>query len=264
LFVVVSSRRRAVASLWSDGASGGRSLCDHAAMPVVRVASFNAHWCLHRRGGDIDLMGVFEDLDADVVCLQEVWRRRDGRVDHEVVADKLGYEVVEVRVPREHNKTAPDQVREIDGDRSWWGMALLSRCPVRSVTEHPLGSVFADEAHRVACRVELDVAGTPLGAVFTHLTWRAWGIPKQLRRLRPLLPRATPGFAAGDFNMWGPIVSGALPGWRRAVRGRTWPAPRTLHQLDHILVNDMVRVCDASLADYNGSDHIPVRATLEF
>jgi endonuclease/exonuclease/phosphatase family metal-dependent hydrolase len=64
--------------------------------------------------------------------------------------------------------------------------------------------------------------------------------------------------------MWGPVVSGALPGWRRAVRGRTWPAPRVQHQLDHILVNDGVRVLDSEVGDYNGSDHRPVRATLEF
>jgi endonuclease/exonuclease/phosphatase family metal-dependent hydrolase len=64
--------------------------------------------------------------------------------------------------------------------------------------------------------------------------------------------------------MWGPIVSGALPGWRRAVRGRTWPAPRVQHQLDHILVNGKVRAFDGTVCEFTGSDHLPVRATLEF
>ena len=232
-------------------------------MPVLRVASFNAHWCLDRRGGNLDLTAVCRALDADVLCLQEVWRRSDGRVDHETAATELGYELLEVRVPRDHNHTAPGPVRKIDGNQSWWGLALLTRCPVRSVTEHPLGEVFKDEAHRVAFRAELDVHGAPFVVVGTHLTWRAWGIPKQLRRLRPLLPREA-GFAAGDFNMWGPVVSAALPGWRRAVRGPTWPAPRQMHQLDHILVNDRVRVRDTSIGVFNGSDHLPVTATLEF
>jgi endonuclease/exonuclease/phosphatase family metal-dependent hydrolase len=232
-------------------------------MPRLRVASFNAHWCLDRRGGDIDLVEVCKALEADVICLQEVWRRSDGRVDHEAAANALGYELVEARVPRDHNNTAPELVKQLDGEMSWWGIAMLSRFPVTSRNEHPLGTVVADEAHRLALRVELDVDGTPFTAMCTHLTWRAWGIPRQLWRLRPLLP-AGPGFAAGDFNMWGPVVSGALPGWRRAVRGRTWVAPRPRHQLDHILVNDRVRVHDASIGEFNGSDHLPVRATLEF
>lgn len=234
-------------------------------MPVLRVASFNAHWCLHRHGGPIDLAAVVRDFEPDVLCLQEVWRRRDGIAVHEAVANELGYELVEMRIPRDHNDTAPLFVRSVDGPRSWWGMALLTRCPVTSVLEHQLGSVAGDEAHRVAVGVELDVAGQPFVVTCTHLTWRAWGIPKQLRRLRRVLPPVDqPGFAAGDFNMWGPVVQSALPGWRRAVRGRTWPAPRVWHQLDHILVNDSVTVLDTEIGSYNGSDHLPIRATLAF
>jgi endonuclease/exonuclease/phosphatase family metal-dependent hydrolase len=232
-------------------------------VPSLRVASFNAPWGLARDGSEIDLVRICDKLDADVLCLQEVWRRADGRADHETAARELGYELVDARVPRDHNRTAPGPVRKIDGDRSWWGMALLSRYPVRAVTHHALGSVPYDEAHRLALRTELDVGGTPVVAICAHLTWRAWGIPMQLRRLRPHLPRGL-GFAAGDFNMWGPVVAGALPGWRCAVRGRTWPAPRAQHQLDHIIVNDTMRVRESAIGDYNGSDHLPVLATLEF
>jgi endonuclease/exonuclease/phosphatase family metal-dependent hydrolase len=235
-------------------------------MPILEVASFNAHWGLRHRGeGNVDLLGVCRSLDADVVCLQEMWRRRDGNAEHERVARELGYELVEVRVPREHNRTAPPAVRALDGDKSWWGLAMLSRHPVRSVDEHALGAVAADEAHRIAVRVELDVDGAPFVVVTTHLTWRAWGIPMQLRRLRRVLPGPhVPAFAAGDFNMWGPVVSAALPGWRRAVRGRTWPAPHVRHQLDHILVNGAVAVERSSVEPFAGSDHLPIRARLAF
>jgi endonuclease/exonuclease/phosphatase family metal-dependent hydrolase len=140
---------------------------------------------------------------------------------------------------------------------------VLTRHPVRAMTAHELGPVLADDADRIAMRVELDVDGTTLTVVCTHLTWRIWGIPKHLRRLRPLLPTG-PGLVAGDCNMWGPVVSAALPGWRRAVRGGPWPAPRVLHQLDHILVNDAVVARDGNVGDYNGSDHLPVSATIEF
>jgi len=234
-------------------------------VPSVRLASYNAHWGLHRYGGDLDLTAIVAALDADVVCLQEVWRRADGHAAHEVAARALGYHLVEARIPRAHNRTAPNVVRAADGDRSWWGLALLSRYPVATSREHDLGAVVADEGRRRALEVELIVDGGPFVVVCTHLTWRAWGIPHQLWRLRRVLPRAPrPGAVAGDCNMWGPVVETALPGWRRAVRGRTWVAPRPRHQLDHVLVNRPVEVLDATVGADTGSDHLPVRATLRF
>jgi endonuclease/exonuclease/phosphatase family metal-dependent hydrolase len=144
---------------------------------------------------------------------------------------------------------------------------MLSRYPVREVREYQLGDVVADEASRIAVRVRIDVDGTPFTVVFTHLSWRAWGIPMQLWRLRRNVLadlRATPAAVMGDFNMWGPVVTTALPGWRRTARGPTWPAPRVRHQLDHILVTRAVEVSDTGIEPYNGSDHLPVRADLAF
>jgi endonuclease/exonuclease/phosphatase (EEP) superfamily protein YafD len=66
----------------------------------------------------------------------------------------------------------------------------------------------------------------------------------------------------GDFNLWGPAVSALLPGWRRAVRGRTWPAHRPHSQIDHVLVRDDVKVVDTAVLDEVGPDHRPVRVTL--
>ena len=70
--------------------------------------------------------------------------------------------------------------------------------------------------------------GRPVRLVAVHLTSRLpHGPPLQLRRLaRALPPPGTPAVVAGDCNFWGPGVEALLPGWRRAVRGRTWPARR--------------------------------------
>ena len=86
--------------------------------------------------------------------------------------------------------------------------------------------------------LELDVDGTPVDLVGMHLTSRLpYGPPIQLRRLAPQLPPpGRPAVVAGDCNFWGPGVRAFLPGWRRAVRGRTWPASRPHSQIDHILV----------------------------
>jgi len=66
----------------------------------------------------------------------------------------------------------------------------------------------------------------------------------------------------GDMNMWGPMLSLAMPGWSRAVLGRTWPSWRPLFQIDHILITAAVQVLGAEVVRAHGSDHFPVRATL--
>ena len=41
---------------------------------------------------------------------------------------------------------------------------------------------------------------------------------------------------AGDMNTWGPLVHLFMPGWQRAVIGRTWPSWKPHSQIDHIMV----------------------------
>jgi endonuclease/exonuclease/phosphatase family metal-dependent hydrolase len=64
------------------------------------------------------------------------------------------------------------------------------------------------------------------------------------------------------MNLWGPPVSLLLPGWRRAVRGRTWPSWRPHSQPDHVLVTSVVRVIDGAVVRTGNSDHLAVRAHL--
>ena len=79
----------------------------------------------------------------------------------------------------------------------------------------------------------------PVDLVGVHLTSRLpYGPPIQLRRLaaaaarRLAGPRSSPATATSGAR----ACSTFLPGWRRAVRGRTWPASRPHSQIDHILV----------------------------
>jgi endonuclease/exonuclease/phosphatase family metal-dependent hydrolase len=53
-----------------------------------------------------------------------------------------------------------------------------------------------------------------------------------------------------------------LPGWRRAVVGRTYPSHRPHSQIDHILVNEKIEVLSGEVLPACGSDHRPVCARL--
>ena len=146
------------------------------------------------------------------------------------------------------------------------GSPIISRLPARVVGTLPVGHVFADHdaGTRRRCTSSSTSTGRPVDLVGVHLTSRLpHGPPIQLRRLAPQLPPpGRPAVVAGDCNFWGPGVRTFLPGWRRAVRGRTWPASRPHSQIDHILVRPEIGVVNGEVLGDVGSDHRPVRATL--
>ena len=87
------------------------------------------------------------------------------------------------------------------------------------------------------------------------------GSPLQYSSLRQLLAGIEPAGGAvlgGDMNLWGPPVQAFLPGWRRAVRGRTWPAGHPHSQVDHLLVHGPATVVGAGVLPATASDHRPV------
>ncbi len=161
----------------------------------------------------------------------------------------------------------PRSVSRGSAARRWqhgsWGVAVLSRLPVRTVRRIDLGKLRRDRGRRGALQVHVDAGGTEVVVVGTHLSHLSHGSPVQFRRLaRALAGLVGPAVLAGDMNLWGPPVSVLLPGWRRAVRGRTWPAWRRLAQPDHVLVAGRVRVLDGTVLHDGGSDHLPVRCRL--
>jgi endonuclease/exonuclease/phosphatase family metal-dependent hydrolase len=216
--------------------------------------------------GAFDVAGVLRAFDADVLVVQESWWPDQGSSAVDVVAAEreatvhwasFGRGIVD---PWPHIVSArPHRAR------GRIGLAVVSRVPARLVEMIPVGDVPGDPASgRRALRVALDVGGRDLDLVAVHLSSRLpYAPPIQLRNLRRRLPAPDRrAVLVGDFNLWGPAVVAMLPGWRRAVRGRTWPAHRPHSQIDHVLVRDDVEVVDAAVLDGVGSDHLPVRARL--
>lgn len=213
-----------------------------------------------------DVTAAIDGLDADIVAVQEVWRPKSGPAAHRVAAEQLGYHVVELALPRAHNRTSPPLVQARDGMHgTWWGVAVLSRTPVVDHSELAFRPIAFDAAERRAlvAAIELD-DGNRLHVVTPHLTYRLWGSASHLRSLarqvRQLRDHHT--VLLGDFNMWGPPVGLALAGWSRPVRGRTWPANRPHSQIDHILVSPSLAASHGTVLPSVGSDHRPVRAVI--
>ena len=237
-------------------------------MTELSIASFNTHYGFRPRPSPArtpyDVSAALKELDADVIVIQELFRPdgRTGPVDEAARAmgltvhhELLGSATQHARWPR----------LSIHGEGTL-GIAVLTRLPVRRVGSIELGPTIGDPSPaRTALRVEVDVEGRPLDLVAVHLTSRLpQGPPIQLRRLAAALRDDEPDVIAGDCNFWSPGVRGFLRSWRRAVRGRTWPAHRPHSQIDHILVRREISVRGGEVLRDVGSDHRPVRAELRW
>lgn len=216
--------------------------------------------------GAFDVAGALRAFDADIIVVQEGWWPDDSPAAVDIVAAERGATVHWASFGRGSVDPWPHIIsarpHRTCGEI---GIALMSRVPARLVEVIPVGDLPGDPAsRRCALHVALDVGGHELDLVAVHLSSRLpYAPPIQLRNLRRRLPeRDRRTVIVGDFNLWGPAVVAMLPGWRRAVRGRTWPAHRPHSQIDHVLVRDDVEVVDAAVLDGVGSDHLPLRVTL--
>lgn len=269
-------------------------------MSSFSLASYNIHAGTDGWGRPHDVIASCRKLDADILVLPESWRPEEGPSIARAVADSLGYDVAEEdlgagrllgpapdadsrwgprpghraiaslrlddRVPR---VTSPDPRRSLS--RGHWGVAVLSRLPVRRTEVIDLGQLARDPARRAAIVREVLLDGRVVTVIGTHMSHLMHASVVQYGRLRRELARRglpapeTPAVLAGDMNLWGPPLGVLLPGWHRPIRGRTWPARRPLAQLDHVLVSRGLRSSEPAIfapGDGFGSDHRPVRVVL--
>ena len=237
-------------------------------MPELSVVSFNCHAGLQARRNGVcepyDLAGVLRGFDADVIVVQESFRPDGGVAPAVEVAEELGRTVHELPFGKAHLEPWPHVGRDGEGT-GVVGLAVITRLPSRAVGRLSVGTVAGDYTpERGALHVEIHVDGMTVDVVGVHLTSRLpYGPPLQMRRLaKQLPPPHRHAILAGDHNFWGPGVRALLPGWKRTVRGRTWPASRPHSQIDHILVRRSVRAVESEVLPPQGSDHRGVRAVL--
>jgi endonuclease/exonuclease/phosphatase family metal-dependent hydrolase len=137
-------------------------------------------------------------------------------------------------------------------------MAVLWRVPVRRVEVLELRQLRRDQARRRVLVAELESGLTVVGAHLAHLSH---GSVLQMRQLAgELAQRGGPMVLTGDMNSWTLPLLPMLPGWRKAVHGRTWPAALPHSQIDHLLVTGDVEAADGEVLAPFGSDHRAIRA----
>jgi len=267
---------------------------------VLNVANFNTHAGVDGWGRPFDLVAACRDLNADVLVLEELWTSDEtpgGQAEQ--IADALGYDSVscvlaEGRRAHPHPGATPRwmprfgfgsghnalffnaqrplpvattaSARYAEAEPGSWGIAVLVRRGIETVDSRTLHlpTLARDRVRRAAIVVDLRVDGTLLSVVGTHMSHIIYGSHRHYAALRTLL-RTEAGPEAvllGDMNLWGPPVLAYMPGWRRAVRGRTWPAWSPHSQIDHILVRGAIGVMSGQVCPDAGSDHLPVRAVL--
>jgi endonuclease/exonuclease/phosphatase (EEP) superfamily protein YafD len=202
-------------------------------------------------------------FDSDVVVVLESWRTLAGRgILDDLVAD--GYQVETVDFSS--LKISGRRARHTVPGEGHVQIAICSRLPILARRDLPLGYIRRDPyGARWALMCTIDVEGTEVDVVAVHVSSMLWWLApvRHLRVLRPQLPTTErPAVVAGDCNLWGPGVVRVLPGWRRAVLGRTYPAHRPHSQIDHVLVRDNVTVLSGEVLPLTPSDHRPVRARL--
>lgn len=241
-------------------------------MPELTLASYNIHWGRGPRFQgfpSFDVVEAAKRLDGDVLVLQECWVPDDGPADHQRIADALGMTVAcDVSLARSTLGDKPEIVGRATarGGDGAWHLAVLARVPVVAATVHPLPHLWLDPVDRAVLAVDVEVEGSVLHIRGTHLPHIEFGAHLSTRGLRRTLPPPdAPGALVGDMNMWGWSIDRMVPrGWRRVVRGKTFPAHRPHSQIDHLLVTDPVAALWGEVGPHLGSDHLPIRARLRW
>jgi endonuclease/exonuclease/phosphatase family metal-dependent hydrolase len=230
----------------------------------ITVATYNVHTCVgvDRRYDPPRVAAVLRELEADVICLQEVdaHRRGERHLDQwHYFAEATGLAAVPGENVRVH--------------RGRFGNAVLTRWPVRAVRLVDL-SVPGHEP-RGAIDLDLEIRGRKLRVIATHFGLRGAERRVQTRRLLEVLRHsgdASDGLLVmGDLNEWRGR-RGGIPALDRQL-GRA-PAPRTFPSwlpvlpLDRIYarwpaVLEEVEVHRSPLARI-ASDHLPLRGRIRF
>jgi endonuclease/exonuclease/phosphatase family metal-dependent hydrolase len=240
---------------------------------LLRVATYNIHKGVQGIGPvrrlEIHNLGhAIEQLDADIVCLQEV-RKLHRR---EAAYFKRWPELpqAEFLAPEGYAAVYQTNATTRHGEH---GNALLSRWPVTSHGHEDMSDHRFEQ--RGLLHVCLEVHQRPIHVVVVHLGLISASRVRQIDQLARFIEREVPAdeplLVAGDFNDWGgklrvPMAEQGLVDWSRE-RVLTYPSRLPLTQLDYVYARGLTpRGVQVPRGRIWGrmSDHLPLIAEFAF
>ncbi len=238
-------------------------------MNVVRVATYNIHKGVQgmgpRRRLEIHNLGhAVEQLDADIVCLQEVRKIHRGEAKYFSRWPELPQ--ADFLAPEGYEAIYRTNAITRHGEH---GNALLSRWPVVGHQHEDMSDHRFEQ--RGLLHSELLVHGRTIHVVVVHLGLIRASRERQVAQLQRFIGREVPVDApllvAGDFNDWGVMVQRELASVGlqafKGVRQATFPARFPLVQLDHVFsrgLQPMGLHVPRGRIWWRMSDHLPLIA----
>lgn len=209
-------------------------------MTLLRVATYNIHKGVQgmgaRRRLEIHNLGhAVEQLDADIVCLQEV--RRVHRREEQHFSRWPEMPQAEFLAPEGYEAVYRTNAYTQHGEH---GNALLSRWPVITHQHEDMSDHRFEQ--RGLLHVEVLVHGQPVHVIVVHFGLIPASRLRQVVQLQGFIAREVPADApvivAGDFNDWGTTVAQRLNAIGMAAlkkpRLATYPSRLPLVQLDYV------------------------------
>jgi endonuclease/exonuclease/phosphatase family metal-dependent hydrolase len=209
----------------------------------LRVATYNIHKGVQGIGPirrlEIHNLGhAIEQLDADIICLQEV-----RKMNRQAAARFTRWpELPQADFLAPEGYTAVYETNAITRHGEH-GNALLTRWPVLRKTHQDISDHRFEQ--RGLLHVAIEVEGQPVHAIVVHLGLIRGSRVRQIGLLREFIEREIPPgealVVAGDFNDWGARMRYAMNamGLRdtsdlRGPRTLTYPSRLPVTQLDFI------------------------------
>lgn len=209
-------------------------------MTVLRVATYNIHKGVQGFGParrlEIHNLGhAVEQLDADIVCLQEV-RKLHAR-EEQFFTRWPELPQAEFLCPEGYEAVYQTNARTRYGEH---GNALLSRWPVVSQGHEDMSDHRFEQ--RGLLHVQVKAMRHDIHVIVLHLGLIPGSRLRQIEQLGRFvdreIPRRSPLIVAGDFNDWGGKLRPAMQamGLRDFVgeRALTYPSRLPLTQLDYV------------------------------
>ena len=238
-------------------------------MNVVRVATYNIHKGVQgmglRRRLEIHNLGhAVEQLDADIVCLQEVRKLHRGEARYFSRWPEMPQ--AEFLAPDGYEAVYRTNAVTRHGEH---GNAMLSRWPVLDHQHEDMSDHRFEQ--RGLLHTEVQVHGRTVHVVVVHLGLIRASRQRQVAQLQRFIAREVPERApllvAGDFNDWGVMVQRELATVGllafEGARQPTFPSRLPLVQLDHVFARGLKPLglhVPRGRIWWRMSDHLPLIA----